>query len=455
MIGRFLFSTCAIGLALSSAPAFAQIAVPGPTAPPTPPVSPTEPTQRPEEVGQPLERGESVLDRPRPEYDPLGVHLGSFFLYPKLEVDELYNDNVFATQGHKKSDFATVVSPTLDLRSNWSSHAIDLRAGASVGTYAAQSSENYGDYFVSATGRYDISRFLAANGSAKYEHLHEERDSPDAPGGAANPVQFNAYTGSVGIAQTGLKIGYEGDLGFHREEYSNVNAVGGGTLNETGRNVNDYTPSFRVSYELAPRYQAFVRGEGDFSRYDSPNGGVGGAPNRNSEGYRADVGATIDLTGVTYIEVFGGYINQFYKAPLSSIHGIDGGAKVVWNVTELTSLSLDGSRRVEDENNTALSSQGASINSPGYLRSLAVFSVDHELLRNLLLHGEVSYENDAFVGINRTDNRYDAGFGARYLLNRNLYLGASYTYTRRNSSGSAEINPFTRNLFLIRLGTQL
>jgi hypothetical protein len=77
------------------------------------------------------------------------------------------------------------------------------------------------------------------------------------------------------------------------------------------------------------------------------------------------------------------------------------------------------------------------------------------VFRNVLLHGEVSYENDDFVGINRTDDRYDAAIGARYLLNRNLYLGASYDYTRRNSSGPAQINPFTRNLFLIRLGTQL
>jgi hypothetical protein len=455
MIGRFLLSTCAIGLALSSATAIAQIAVPGPAETPPPPVAPTEPSQRPEEFGRALERGQSVLDRPRPEYDPLGVHLGSFFLYPKLEVDELYNDNVFAAASRKKGDFVTVASPTLDLRSNWSSHALDLRAGASVGTYASQSSENYGDYFVSATGRYDISRYLAALGGAKYEHLHEERDSPDAPGGAANPVQFDAYTGTVGLAQTGLKVGYEGDFVFHREDYSNVNAVGGGTLIETVRNVNNYVPSVRVTYELAPRYQAFVRGEGTIRQYDNSKGAVANAPDRDSQGYRADVGAAIDLTGVTYIEVFGGYLEQFYKAPLSSIHGIDAGARVVWNVTELTSVSLNGSRSVQDENSTTLTSQGASVNSPGYLRSLATLSIDHELFRNVLLHGEVSYENDNFVGINRSDDRYDAGFGARYLLNRNLYLGASYTYTRRDSGGSNQINPFSRNLFLIRLGTQL
>jgi hypothetical protein len=449
MIRRFLLATCSTAFALLPIVATAQVTIPTPPVAPGPPAAPTEPSQRPEEFGHALERGESVLDRPRPEYDPLGLHLGSFFLYPKLEVDELYNTNVFATQGNMKTDWITVVSPTLDLRSNWAVNAVELRAGASVGTYIHNSSENYGDYFVAADGRYDISRFLAGVGSAKYEHLHEERDAPDAVGTAANPVPFNAYTASVGLHQTGLKIGYAGDFTFHREDYSNVNAVGGGVLNESVRNVNDYEPSMKVSYELAPRYQAFVLGAGLISRYDNS-----GTPNRDSNGYRADVGAAIDLTGVTYIEVFGGYLQQFYEAPLSSIHGIDAGARIVWNVTELTSVKLDGSRSPQNENNTSLASQGVSVNSPGYLRSLAILSIDHELLRNVLLHAEASFENDQFVGIQRTDNRYDIGFGARYLLNRNVYLGAGYTYTRRNSSGAAQINPFSRNLFLVRLGTQ-
>src|SRR5271163_1858458 len=122
MIGRFLLAICAMGLALPPVAARAQTDIP-PPAPVQPPVGPTTPTQRPEDAGPPLERGASVLDRPRPEYDPLGLRLGSFFLYPKLELGELYSDNVFATQSNKKTDFITVVSPTLDLRSNWSQNA--------------------------------------------------------------------------------------------------------------------------------------------------------------------------------------------------------------------------------------------------------------------------------------------------------------------------------------------
>src|SRR4051812_21342077 len=77
-------------------------AIPGPTATPVPPVSPLAPSQRPETFGYYLERGQTVTDRPRPELDPLGVHLGTFFLYPRLELDELFNDNIFATRSGKQ-----------------------------------------------------------------------------------------------------------------------------------------------------------------------------------------------------------------------------------------------------------------------------------------------------------------------------------------------------------------
>ena len=40
-----------------------------------------------------LDRGETVTNRSRPELDPLGMHAGSFLIYPRLGLQEAYNDN--------------------------------------------------------------------------------------------------------------------------------------------------------------------------------------------------------------------------------------------------------------------------------------------------------------------------------------------------------------------------
>src|SRR4051794_25175911 len=63
-----------------------------------------QPTQRgpvPGAVGQPDVRQErvderSVIARESENYDPKGVAIGSFKLFPELELDEVFNDNIYA-----------------------------------------------------------------------------------------------------------------------------------------------------------------------------------------------------------------------------------------------------------------------------------------------------------------------------------------------------------------------
>jgi hypothetical protein len=453
MIKTAVFAVTALGVALYASGGHAQSMIPEMPVP-TPPVAPTDASQRPEQFGQFLQRGQSVLDRPRPEYDPLGLRYGSFFLYPRITADEVYNDNVFATKNNTRSDFITVLSPTLNLRSNWSNHQLNLDAGARVGIYARTSTEDYGEYFVGGDGRYDFSRNLAGLAAAKYEHLHEERDSVDATTGSQNPVEFDVYTARLGITQHDLRIGYTAGIDFRRDDFQNASSASGAPIIESVRNLNVYSPNLQFTYEFAPRYQAFVRGNGDLRRYDHFDPGIGAK--RDSNGFRVDVGGRFDLTGVTYAEVAVGYLDQEYDSPaLTAISGLDVSAKLVWNVTQITSISFNVLRTAQDSNTTALASTGNPVNSPGYLKSLVGFAVDHELLRNVILHGEANYENDDFIGFDRTDNRFDVGAGARYMFNRNLFLGGSFTYTNRDSGGRFAAGQFNRDLIMVRLGAQL
>jgi hypothetical protein len=452
-----LASLAAAGALAQAPPPSGATPIPGPTTTPTPPVGPTVPQLRPAPFGEYLERGQTVMQRARPEYDPLGVRAGSFFFYPRLELDQLYNDNIFASDGDKEGDFVTVISPSVDARSNWTSHALNAEAGLSSGFYWDNTSEDYLDAFAGVDGRYDITRNLAAFAAARYERLHEERDSPDNPGiavgGAAEPVAFDAYNARTGIVSRGLKIGYQADIGFRREDFHDTDAVGGGTLDQDPRDLNIYLANLRVSYEIAPRYEAFARAGFNHRSYDNddPAGFT-----RDSNGYRADIGATVDLTGVTFAEVYAGYVIQDYEAAeLGKISGIDFGTRVVWNVTQLTSVSANIDRRVQDSNTFALLADGSPVISPGYLRTNFGVTVDHELLRNVLLTGRVGYQNDDYERIDRTDDRFDVGLGIRYSFTRNFYVGGSYTYSNRSSDGASAAGEFERNLFLLRLGAQL
>jgi hypothetical protein len=439
----------ACGLALSMAP-IAAMAQTEPMAPIPPlPVAPNVPVA----PGVPLERGYTVVDRERPEVAPLGIRLGSWFFFPRAEVDEAYNDNITAGSGApgspKTSDFITAVVPAFDLRSNFPTNALNLSAGAVLSYYARHSGFNTQDAFGALDGRLDVDATHDFHGGLRIERGHEDPGAPNVPGNIAEPVIFSSYTANAGFAQSRLRIGYSADVTARRQEYQAVPIVGGGLAQQSDRDNNSYEVALRPYYEFIPNYQGFVRVSYNLRDYDHAAIGQSG---RDSRGYRADIGARLDLTGLAFAEFFIGYLRQNYiSSVFGSIGGLDAGANVTYNLTQLTSLTLKGTRTVQDTNFAIV---GAAP-SPGYLESTVGLSIDHELLRNLLLNGTAAFVNDDFKGIDRTDNAYQAGVGAKYLLNRNLYLGANYTFERRISSGAAGIGPYSRNIFLVRLSTQL
>jgi hypothetical protein len=132
---------------------------------------------------------------------------------------------------------------------------------------------------------------------------------------------------------------------------------------------------------------------------------------------------------------------------------------LTWDVTKLTSLTFTATRAVQDSNVFVVGT------SPGYLRSAAGARVDHELFRNVLLNGTVAWYHDDYQGVSLTDDNYQFGAGVKYLLNRHLYLGLNYTYTRYlPSSGAGAVAPggtapptlfpYTQNIVMLRASTQ-
>jgi uncharacterized protein (PEP-CTERM system associated) len=92
-------------------------------------------------------------------------------------------------------------------------------------------------------------------------------------------------------------------------------------------------------------------------------------------------------------------------------------------------------------------------NTAGILETGGSVEVDHELLRNLLLNARLAARDDDFKGTSRNDDYLRFGLGAKYLMNRNLYLTMGYDYLDRDSNAAGE--DFTDNRFLVGIRGQL
>ena len=390
----------------------------------------------------PPERGETVTNRPRPELDPLGVHAGGLFIYPSLGLQEFYNDNVFATDGDETDDFITLISPRVDVRSDWTKHAFDLYAKAAIGRHADQTEEDFEDFSVGTNGRLDITQRAKLRAGVSYDRLHEGRGSPDDDRrqGGSPPVELTLFdVGSVFLTYQQrlgrflLESGGEVD----RLDYDNVSREDGTIINNDERDRAIYAGNLKIGYEFMPGYTAFTRGEVDYRRYDDlccddpPN-----QFDRDSQGYLIEVGTDFDVTAVLLGDVAIGYRSQDYDDPsFDTIGDVAGRASLTWNPTGLTTVSALITRGEVIE--TTLSGSAAIFETAGRV------TVDHELLRNLLLQAAVSVSDEDFQDVDRSDTYVRAGFGAKYLMNRYIQLDLSYDYLSLGSG--AQGGDFTNN----------
>ncbi len=387
-------------------------------------------------------RGDTVLSRPRPEYDPLGIRLGSFFLYPDVGLTETWNSNIYATPSNDKNDFITSLTPRLALKSNWNNHALNFSADSTITRYARYHSESYTDYTVAADGRLDIQRDARLFAAGGYKIRHEPRSSPNNLGGT-EPTEYQDTSTLLAGEKDFNRLSFRLEGAFDAYRYFDVQNALGQTIAESLRDRNDTIVTLRTGYEVAPLRQLYLLTSYNWRKYQSPVDMFGF--DRTSDGYTVALGAHYDLTGLIFADVFLGYRRQDYDDPrLRPVDGPTAGIKLTWNVTALTTITGNLSREIEE---TVLA------NSSAYFATRASIKADHELLRNLILNARIGYENDKFEGIDRRDNYYEAGLGATWLINRNFSLGGGYSYRTRNSNQPG--TDFDENVVFLRLKAQL
>lgn len=383
--------------------------------------------------GEPT-RGETVTERPRPEYDAQGLRVGGFELFPSLTVSERFDDNIFRSSSDRDADLITEVSPRANLASDWNNHRLGFSAGADIGFFAFNPDENYQDYFAGIDGRLDVRRNSFFFGDATYSRLHEDRGSPDDVGGE-EPTEYDLFETGAGYFHRFNRLSIRPDVEFRRYDFHDVQSrVGGlpGEINNDDRDRKQVRAGGRVGYQFMPDYEAFVDGHYNVVRYDSSVDDLGF--NRDSQGFDVVGGLSVDLTGVLFANVFAGYRSQSFDDPrFSTVSGPSFGGELIWNPTGLTTVTAGIERTIRES-----TVNGAS----GAFATVFRARVDHELLRNVILSGNAGYEDNDFRGINRNDDIVSAGAGVRYLMNRYVHLGLNYGYRLRNSNveGSDYVN---------------
>jgi hypothetical protein len=377
-------------------------------------------------AGQASAQATGVLERERPAYDAKGIPLGGFRLFPHLNFDTAYDDNVFRLPA-AESDWYFRETPTVRLQSQWGQHFLEVFGGADNYNYSRFSSLDLTDWNMGIAGRYDVMRGVSLSGNSTYGEYHEALYSPNTVGNQISPTRYHKNHSEVTASYHPARLGLGAGFSVDRLTYGSVPLLGGGLVGNTDRNEKIYQTYVRGFYDFSPGYSTFIKATYDSRAFDQFLDRSGF--HRSSSGFRLDGGVDLQLSNLIDGEIFVGYLEQHYAqnvaTPLTNISGLDFGGQLNWYPTQLMTVHLTVAHTVSD---VILSGVSASEDDAGKL------STEYELGYNLIAQAYGGYTYSHLQGSSRSDDYPSAGINLKYLMNEYLSANVSYDYGERSSS---------------------
>lgn len=362
-----------------------------------------------------------VRERPRPDYDPMGMRAGSWILYPALTAETQYDSNIFETQNNEKSSAVFLLAPNLAMQSDFGRHALNINLGAIHRMVAEDEDANTTSGFAHADARVDILGNLAMTASAKIESNQDNLGNDNTPSAAKEGVRHMLYSGSLGLSKSFNRVTVDTSASVTHYDYMDVDSKNGGKVDQDMRDGSQYSAIAKLSYLLSPDYSAFVSVEGNMKDWSYT-----GTANRDSKGVEVLGGVDFTLNRLLLGSASVGYLHQDYdNAAFKSNNTWSYALGLTWMPSTVATVNINGRRTIEEATQTGVSGK--------YSTSISA-SVDFEARRNLLVTPSMSFTQKDYIGSTQEEKTYTAGMKIDYLVNRNVKLGAKYDFTNKDSN---------------------
>lgn len=381
------------------------------------------------EVDPLLDRRPARFARFEP-YDPIGIKVGGFVVFPESEFALTAYDNIFRSSSNVRRDVSFDVRPSIRAVSNWRSHAMEFRA-TGVSTFHNEfSSEDDRGYLLESRGRIDITRRTNIEMLGSHERNQEQRGSiiaASATGSRAN-VETDRLAATFNHRFNRLAIQLRGTL-TETDYGSSTDTIGGfvsndardtTTLETAARATWLFKPNFGIFGEVAHNTREYKAAPADNIQRDSSGDrvSVGVSFNGNSNNGRNDQ----KLRGEVSI---GHQRQEFDDRRLPSISGIVVDANLGWRVSALTSVLF-----------TARSTIGESTlpGSGGALSQSYGVELRHAFRRYLIGTAALRYTTLDYEGLNLKEHDLTSQLGLEYYVNRNWTLFSRYQHVTYEST---------------------
>jgi hypothetical protein len=363
------------------------------------------------------EKSVSVRDRPRPEYEALGVRWGAFRLYPEITVGASYDDNIYATETNAIEDRISELAGNLSLRSQGDRLPISVYGSGASRSYSDNPIEDYVDWEGGGSIGSSLARRTAVSLSGDYTQNHESRGEPTFPSAAVERPRVETGSGAVEVTHAFASGRINVNVDRESADFEDAKLADGALFDQDFRDRDTRTLEVRGDIVVGQSTAVFVRAihqERDY-RLDSDIDGI----NRDATSDQLLGGVTLDISNLLRGEVGLGVLDLDNDDPSQSdSDSVAISSNVELYVTQLMTATIDVQRTSEAADIAGFAS---------YVGTNVTLGLDYEIRRNLILSATFARTRREYEGVNEPDRSEVAGASAQWLVNRRVNVDFDYT----------------------------
>lgn len=379
--------------------------------------------------------------------DETGIGLGAFVLSPMLEISTGVDNNVFA-QGNGQTptgSLYTTITPTFDLRSDWSNHVLHVLASGTFGYYLSAPTQNYQNYGILIDGKVDIHHDMYATGLIGFRRATEALGTPNVAFAAA-PTVVDTLPVEIGFHQEFNDFYYEVKANAARYWHYDNSVITSLGLPAQSRDRFEYGESFRFGYHVNEDVDVFITPSLQQIRYLEKINAAG--QQRDSDGSNIAIGATWKINAISQLEGDVGMQTKNDPSAGGATSALSYGLKGSWTGYAPLTLRPTIQRSI---NETALT------NFKNFVSTTYALDVTYEIHNEWTLAGGLLMQTADYnpaPGVNvapRTDSFVRAQIGLLYSIRPEIQIGPFYEYSQGSSTDSTTGPSYSRQIYSIRL----
>jgi hypothetical protein len=373
-----------------------------------------------------------------------GIGLGSFILVPQIEMNVGVDSNVFATSSNPTGSMYTTVSPSFDLKSDWSNHVLHVLGSATFGWYNSAPTQNYQNYGLIADGKVDIHHDIYATWLLGFRRATEALGTPNVAFAQA-PTVVDTLPVEIGLYQEFNDIFYQIGARATRFWHYDNSVITSSGLPAQSRDRFEYAETLKLGYHVNEDVDVFVTPSLQQIRYIEKINAAG--QQRDTDGMNVSIGATWRINPISVIEGDVGVQTKNDPTSGGATSTLSYGLRGTWTGYAPLTLRPTISRAI---NETALS------NYKNYISTSFAVDITYQIHDEWTLAGGVLYQTADYspaAGVNvgpRTDTFMRGQIGLLYSIKPEIQIGPFIEYSKGSSTDSTGPS-YDRQIYSIRL----